>query len=126
MPPTDRRRGWSYAGRTLLVWLADGWLTVAVPLSPRVPDGAIPLKEEAMPAYLLATVKSVKDRRGMEEYCHAPGLRSESSGAKHLAAYTPFKLLEGKGPVEGIWTCFGLVERHCFSRLPTFRTGLDL
>jgi hypothetical protein len=24
------------------------------------------------------------------------------------------------------WSCFGLVERHCFSRLPSFRTGLDL
>jgi uncharacterized protein (DUF1330 family) len=55
-----------------------------------------------MPAYLLATVKSVKDRRGMEEYWSRAGATFEGSGAKHLAAYTPFELLEGKGPVEGI------------------------
>ncbi len=55
-----------------------------------------------MPAYLLATVESVKDRRGMEEYWSRAGATFAGSGAKHLAAYTPFKLLEGKGPVEGI------------------------
>ena len=55
-----------------------------------------------MPAYLLATVKSVKDRRGMEEYWSRAGATFEGSGAKHLAAYTPFEMLEGKGPVEGI------------------------
>ena len=49
-----------------------------------------------MPAYLLATVKSVKDRRGMEEYWSRAGVTFEGSGAKHLAAYTPFELLEGK------------------------------
>ena len=55
-----------------------------------------------MPAYLFATVKGVKDRRGMEEYWSRAGVSFEGSGAKHLAIYTPFKLLEGTGPVEGI------------------------
>ena len=55
-----------------------------------------------MPAYLLATVESVKDRRRLEEYWSRVGATFEGYGAKHLAAYTPFKLLEGKGPIEGI------------------------
>ena len=55
-----------------------------------------------MPAYVFATVKSVKDRRGMEEYWSRAGATFEGYGAKHLAVYTPFKLLEGKGPVEAI------------------------
>jgi uncharacterized protein (DUF1330 family) len=58
--------------------------------------------EEAMPAYLLPTVKSVKDRIAMEEYWSRAGASFEGSGAKHLAVYTPFKLLEGKGPIEGV------------------------
>jgi uncharacterized protein (DUF1330 family) len=60
--------------------------------------------EDAMPAYLIATVRSVKDRRGMEEYWSRAGATFEGSGAKPLAVYTPFTLLEGKGPVEGIVT----------------------
>lgn len=55
-----------------------------------------------MPAYLFATVKSVKDRRGMEEYWSRAGATFEGFDVKHLASYTPFKLLEGRGPVEGI------------------------
>jgi uncharacterized protein (DUF1330 family) len=55
-----------------------------------------------MPAYVFATVKSVKDRRGMEEYWSRAGATFEGFGAKHLAAYTRFELLEGKGPVEAI------------------------
>jgi uncharacterized protein (DUF1330 family) len=38
----------------------------------------------------------------MEEYWSHAGATFEGYGAKHLAAYTPFKLLEGKGPAEGI------------------------
>ncbi len=55
-----------------------------------------------MPAYVFATVKSVKDRRGMEEYWSRAGATFEGFGAKHLAAYTRFELLEGKGPVEAM------------------------
>jgi uncharacterized protein (DUF1330 family) len=60
--------------------------------------------EDAVPAYLIATVRSVKDRRGMEEYWSRAGATFEGSGAKPLAVYTSFTLLEGKGPVEGVVT----------------------
>ena len=53
-----------------------------------------------MPAYVIATVKSVNDRRGLEEYWSHAKTSFEGSGARHLAAYTPFRLLEGKGPLE--------------------------
>ncbi len=54
-----------------------------------------------MPAYLFATVRNVKNRRGMEEYWSRAKATFEGFEAKHLASYTRFKLLEGKGPVEG-------------------------
>jgi uncharacterized protein (DUF1330 family) len=56
--------------------------------------------EGTMPAYVIATVKSVTDRRGLEEYWSHAAPSFAGSGATHLAAYTPFKLLEGKGPLE--------------------------
>ncbi len=52
------------------------------------------------PAYVIATVKAVNDRRGLEEYRPDTGPSFAGSGARHLAAYTPLKLLEGKGPLE--------------------------
>ena len=55
-----------------------------------------------MPAYLFATVRSVIDRRGLEEYWSRVGPTFEGTGAKPLAVYTPFKLLEGKGPIEAV------------------------
>jgi uncharacterized protein (DUF1330 family) len=56
-----------------------------------------------MPAYVIATIKSVNDRRGLEEYWSRAGeTLFEGTGAKPLAIYTPFKLLEGRGPVEGV------------------------
>jgi uncharacterized protein (DUF1330 family) len=56
--------------------------------------------EAPMPAYVIATVKAVNDRRGLEEYWSHAAPSFAGSGAKHLAAYTPFKLLEGKGHLE--------------------------
>jgi uncharacterized protein (DUF1330 family) len=53
-----------------------------------------------MPAYVIATVKVVNDRRGLEEYWSHAAPSFAGTGARHLAAYTPFKLLEGKGPLE--------------------------
>lgn len=53
-----------------------------------------------MPAYVIATVRAVDDRRGVEEYWSHAAPSFEGSGARHLATYTPFKLLEGKGPLE--------------------------
>ena len=55
-----------------------------------------------MPAYLMATVRSVNQRRGMEEYWSRAGATFEGSGARPLAVYTPFDLMEGSGPVEGV------------------------
>jgi uncharacterized protein (DUF1330 family) len=56
--------------------------------------------EATMPAYVIATVKTVKDRRGLEEYWPPAASSFRGAGARHLAAYTPFKLLDGKGPLE--------------------------
>jgi uncharacterized protein (DUF1330 family) len=53
-----------------------------------------------MPAYLIATVKAVNDRRGVEDYWSHAVPSFEGSGARPLAIYTPFKLLEGQGPLE--------------------------
>jgi uncharacterized protein (DUF1330 family) len=58
--------------------------------------------EGTMPAYVIATTKGVNDRRGLEEYWSRAGVTFEGTGAKRLAIYTPFKLLEGKGPIEGV------------------------
>ena len=55
-----------------------------------------------MPAYLIAMTKGVNDRRGLEEYWSRAGVTFEGTGARRLAIYTPFELLEGKGPVEGV------------------------
>jgi uncharacterized protein (DUF1330 family) len=55
-----------------------------------------------MPAYLIATVKKVHERRGLEEYWSSTGPAWEGIEAKRLAIYTPFKHLEGEGPVEGV------------------------
>ena len=49
-----------------------------------------------MPAYVLATVKSVKDRRGMEEYWSRAGATFAGSGAKHLAGTRLSSCLKGK------------------------------
>jgi uncharacterized protein (DUF1330 family) len=55
-----------------------------------------------MAAYVIATVKAVHERRGIEEYWSHAKAAFEGSGARHLAAYTPFKLLEGKGLPEAV------------------------
>ncbi len=55
-----------------------------------------------MPAYVIAITRSVNDRRGLEEYWPRAGVTLQGTGAKHLAIYTTFKMLEGKGPIEGV------------------------
>jgi len=55
-----------------------------------------------MPAYLIATVRNLHDRPGLEEYWASTGPSWEGIDAKRLAIYTPFKLLEGRGSVEGV------------------------
>jgi uncharacterized protein (DUF1330 family) len=60
------------------------------------------LEGKTMPAYVLGIVRSVKDRRGLEEYWSRAGATFEGTGARPIAVYTSFKLLEGAGPVEGV------------------------
>lgn len=55
-----------------------------------------------MSAYLIATVRRVQDRKGLEEYWSRVGPTFEGTGAKPLAVYTQFKMMEGDGPVEGV------------------------
>ena len=55
-----------------------------------------------MTAFLIATIKGVKDRAGLEQYWAKVGPSFEGSGAKPLAVYTPFRLVEGDGPIEGM------------------------
>ena len=55
-----------------------------------------------MPAFLIATIKGVQDRHGLEQYWAHVGPTFAGSGATPLAVYTPFKKLEGDGPIEGM------------------------
>lgn len=55
-----------------------------------------------MPAYLIATVRHVRDRKGLEEYWSRVGPTFEGTSAKPMAVYTQFRKLEGVGPVEGL------------------------
>jgi uncharacterized protein (DUF1330 family) len=55
-----------------------------------------------MSAYVIAVTKSVHDRRRLEEYWARAGVTFEGTGAEPLVIYKPFKLLEGKGPIEGV------------------------
>jgi uncharacterized protein (DUF1330 family) len=55
-----------------------------------------------MAAYVFATVRHVTNRQGLEDYWRHVGPTFAGTGAKPLAAYTPFTMLEGTGPVEGV------------------------
>jgi len=55
-----------------------------------------------MPAYLMVICRSVKDRRALEDYWANVGPTFAGFGAKPLVVYTPFHLLEGDDPVEGV------------------------
>jgi len=55
-----------------------------------------------MSAYVIAITTAVHDRRGLEEYWARAGTAFEGTGASRLAIYTPFTLLEGNGPIEGV------------------------
>ena len=55
-----------------------------------------------MTAYLISICKGVSDRRALEDYWEHARPSFEGTGATPLAAYTPFEVLEGEGPVEGI------------------------
>src|SRR6478736_3578793 len=56
---------------------------------------------DAMPAYMIALNRTLRDRRKLEEYWKAAGPTFEGLGAKRLAIYTPLVLLEMMGPLDG-------------------------
>ena len=55
-----------------------------------------------MAAYLIAICRGATDRRGLEEYWERVMPTFQGIDIKPLAVYSPFKVMEGKGPVEGI------------------------
>ncbi len=55
-----------------------------------------------MPAYVVATIRNVQDRKALEAYWAHVGPTFEGTGVKPLAVYTPFKQMDGEGPVQGM------------------------
>ena len=55
-----------------------------------------------MAAYVIAYVRRVHDRKGLEAYWASVGPTFAGTGAKPISVYTPFQLVEGDGPVEGV------------------------
>jgi uncharacterized protein (DUF1330 family) len=55
-----------------------------------------------MAAYCVFILKSVKDRAKLDEYWAKAGPTMKGFGVKPLAAYTPFKLLEGNDAVKAV------------------------
>jgi uncharacterized protein (DUF1330 family) len=55
-----------------------------------------------MSAYVVATVRRVQNRKALEAYWAKVGPTFEGTGAKPLAVYTPFKRIEGEGPVQAM------------------------
>ncbi|MBK5263907.1 MAG: DUF1330 domain-containing protein [Alphaproteobacteria bacterium] len=55
-----------------------------------------------MPAYLVYICQSIEDREELETYWRDSPATYVGYDCKTLAVYTPFDLLEGEGPVEGV------------------------
>jgi len=55
-----------------------------------------------MPAYLIATCRGVTNPEGLKQYWARARATFEGFGAELLAAYSPFTLMEGEGPAEGV------------------------
>lgn len=55
-----------------------------------------------MPAYCLFILKNLKDRAQLDEYWAKAGPTMKGFGVKPLAAYTPFKVLEGSDTVKAV------------------------
>ena len=55
-----------------------------------------------MAAYMIVTIKNVKDRHSMEQYWANVTPTFADSGVKPLAVYTPFESVEGKGSIDGM------------------------
>lgn len=84
-----------------------------------------------MPVYLIAICRSVTDRRGLEAYWANVGPTFAGCGAKPLAVYTPFELLEGGGPIEGVVVmefpsmeaAHGWYKSDAYQKVKQLRTG---
>jgi uncharacterized protein (DUF1330 family) len=55
-----------------------------------------------MSAYVIAFVRRVHDRKGLEAYWASVGPTFVGTGAKPISVYAPFQHVEGEGPVEGV------------------------
>jgi uncharacterized protein (DUF1330 family) len=55
-----------------------------------------------MSAYVIAYVRRVHDRKGLEAYWASVGPTFAGTGAKPISVYAPFQHVEGQGPVEGV------------------------
>ena len=55
-----------------------------------------------MPAYCVFILKNVKDRAKLDEYWAKAGPTMKGFSVKPLAAYTPFKVLEGSDSVKAV------------------------
>lgn len=55
-----------------------------------------------MAAYLISICRGVTDRRRLEEYWANVAPSFEGYGAKPLAAYAPFEVLEGDATAKGV------------------------
>ena len=55
-----------------------------------------------MSAYVIAYVRRVHDREGLEAYWANVAPTFVGTGAKPISVYTPFRHLEGNSPVEGV------------------------
>ena len=56
-----------------------------------------------MSTYMIVTIKNVKDRHQMEQYWANVNPTLADTGVKPLAIYTPFKIVEGEGPIDGMF-----------------------
>ena len=55
-----------------------------------------------MATYMIVTIKNVKDRHLMEQYWANVTPTFADTGVKSLSVYTPFKIVEGEGPIDGM------------------------
>ncbi|MBA3915443.1 MAG: DUF1330 domain-containing protein [Acidobacteriales bacterium] len=52
---------------------------------------------------MIVTIKNVKDRHLMEQYWANVTPTFADTGVKALAVYTPFKIVEGEEPIDGMF-----------------------
>jgi uncharacterized protein (DUF1330 family) len=55
-----------------------------------------------MSTYMIVTIKNVKDRPSMEQYWENVVTTFADTGVKSLSVYTPLKIVEGEGPIDGM------------------------